>query len=161
MDIKIIASTRIDKFLWAARFYKTRSLATDDIGKGRVKINGLVVKAAREVRAGDCVAMVREGVVCTVDVLQVSEQRGPAPQAHTLYRETERSRCHPAPPAPRTRAEHCARPPHQAPTPRLGRRQTRWRGVRLGRQVERECGRLAVRSTGISDTPLLNLLWAR
>jgi ribosome-associated heat shock protein Hsp15 len=91
MDLKIIASTRIDKFLWAARFYKTRSLATDDIGKGRVKINGLVVKAAREVRAGDSVAMQREGVVCTIEVLQISEQRGPAPQAHTLYRETEAS----------------------------------------------------------------------
>ena len=91
MDIKIIASTRIDKFLWAARFYKTRSLATDDIGKGRVKINGLVVKAARDVRAGDSVAIQREGMVCTIDVLQVSEQRGPAPQAHTLYRETEAS----------------------------------------------------------------------
>ena len=91
MYIKIIASTRIDKFLWAARFYKTRSLATDDIGKGRVKINGLVVKAARDVRAGDCVALQRDGLVCMIDVLQVSEQRGPAPQAHTLYRETEAS----------------------------------------------------------------------
>jgi ribosome-associated heat shock protein Hsp15 len=91
MDIKIIASTRIDKFLWAARFYKTRSLATDEIGKGRVKINGLAVKAARDVRAGDTVALLREGAVCTIEVLQVSEQRGPAPQAQTLYRETEAS----------------------------------------------------------------------
>jgi ribosome-associated heat shock protein Hsp15 len=91
MDIKIVASTRIDKFLWAARFYKTRSLATDDIGKGRVKINGQLVKAAREVRAGDCVAIQRDGLVCSIDVLQVSEQRGPAPQAHTLYCETPAS----------------------------------------------------------------------
>jgi ribosome-associated heat shock protein Hsp15 len=91
MDIKIVASTRIDKFLWAARFYKTRSLATDDIGKGRVKINGQLVKAAREVRPGDNVTVLRDGLVCSIDVLQVSEQRGPAPQAHTLYRETPAS----------------------------------------------------------------------
>jgi ribosome-associated heat shock protein Hsp15 len=91
MDIKIIASTRIDKFLWAARFYKTRSAATDDIGKGRVKINGQLVKASRDVRAGDSVALLREGITCTIDVLQVSEQRGPAPQAHTLYSETPAS----------------------------------------------------------------------
>jgi ribosome-associated heat shock protein Hsp15 len=91
MDIKIVASTRIDKFLWAARFYKTRSLATDDIGKGRVKINGQLVKAAREVRPGDNVTVLRDGLVCSIDVLQVSEQRGPAPQAQTLYRETPAS----------------------------------------------------------------------
>jgi ribosome-associated heat shock protein Hsp15 len=91
MDIKIIASTRIDKFLWAARFYKTRSLATDAIGKGRVKINGQLVKAAREVRAGDNVALQMDGMVCTINVLQVSDQRGPAPQARTLYLETPES----------------------------------------------------------------------
>jgi ribosome-associated heat shock protein Hsp15 len=88
MDIKIVTSTRIDKFLWAARFYKTRSLATTDISKGRVKINGQLVKAAREVRVGDRIAIQRDGMVCTVEVLQVSEQRGPAPQAHLLYCET-------------------------------------------------------------------------
>jgi ribosome-associated heat shock protein Hsp15 len=91
MDLKIIASTRIDKFLWAARFYKTRSLAADDIGKGRVKINDQVVKASREVRAGDCVQLLREGVTTSIDVIQVSEQRGPAPQAQTLYAETPHS----------------------------------------------------------------------
>jgi ribosome-associated heat shock protein Hsp15 len=91
MDLKIVNSTRIDKFLWAARFYKTRSLATDDIGKGRVKINGQLVKAARDVRAGDTVALYRDGLTCTVLVIQVSEQRGPAPQAQTLYQETPES----------------------------------------------------------------------
>jgi ribosome-associated heat shock protein Hsp15 len=91
MDLKIIASTRIDKFLWAARFYKTRSLATDDIGKGRVKINGQLVKASRDVRAGDTIALQREGITCTFDVLQISEQRGGAPQAQTLYQETPAS----------------------------------------------------------------------
>jgi ribosome-associated heat shock protein Hsp15 len=91
MDIKIIASTRIDKFLWAARFYKTRSLASDAIGKGRVKINGQLVKAAREVRAGDSVSVLSDGLICTVNVLQVSDQRGPAAQAQTLYIETPES----------------------------------------------------------------------
>jgi ribosome-associated heat shock protein Hsp15 len=91
MDLKIIASTRIDKFLWAARFYKTRSLAADDIGKGRVKINGQLVKASRDVRAGDTIALQREGITCTFDVLQISEQRGGAPQAQTLYQETPAS----------------------------------------------------------------------
>jgi ribosome-associated heat shock protein Hsp15 len=87
MELKIVPSTRIDKFLWAARFYKTRSLAVDDIGKGRIKINGQAVKAAREVRAGDSVDILRDGITCSFEVLQVSEQRGPAVQAHALYRE--------------------------------------------------------------------------
>jgi ribosome-associated heat shock protein Hsp15 len=91
MELKIVPSTRIDKFLWAARFYKTRSLAVDDIGKGRIKINGQIVKAAREVRAGDNVDILRDGITCSVEVLQVSEQRGPAAQAHTLYQETAQS----------------------------------------------------------------------
>jgi ribosome-associated heat shock protein Hsp15 len=91
MELKIVPATRIDKFLWAARFYKTRSLASEDIVKGRIKVNGLVVKAAREVRAGDRIDLLRDGVACSVGVLQISEQRGPAAQAQTLYRETEQS----------------------------------------------------------------------
>lgn len=91
MELKIVNATRIDKFLWATRFYKTRSLASEDIGKGRIKINGLVAKAAREVHAGDRIDMQQGGTTCSIDVVQVSEQRGPAPQAHTLYRETEAS----------------------------------------------------------------------
>ncbi len=91
MDLKIVPACRIDKFLWATRFYKTRSLASDDIGKGRIKINGLVVKAARDVHAGDHIDLVRDGMICSIDVVQVSEQRGPAAQAQTLYRETGQS----------------------------------------------------------------------
>jgi ribosome-associated heat shock protein Hsp15 len=108
MDLKIVASARIDKFLWAARFYKTRSLASEDIGKGRVKINDQLVKASREVRAGDRITMLHSGVLCSVDVLHISEQRGPAAQAQTLYCETpdsiaareaaiEQRRLHPEP----------------------------------------------------------------
>ena len=82
---------RIDKWLWAARFFKTRSLACDEIDKGRVQVNGATVKPAREVKAGDSVQL-RNGVITrTVTVLGVSDKRGPAPQAALLYQETEAS----------------------------------------------------------------------
>lgn len=83
---------RIDKWLWAARFYKTRSLASEEIGKGRVLVNGQVAKPSREVRAGDLVAMRQGPVTRTVRVLGISNQRGPAPAAQQLYEETEASR---------------------------------------------------------------------
>lgn len=82
---------RIDKWLWAARFYKTRSLATDEIDKGRVAINGQEAKPAREVKAGDTVAIRREGVTRTVVVRGISQVRGPAPVAQQLYEETPES----------------------------------------------------------------------
>src|SRR5687768_11555126 len=82
---------RIDTWLWAARFYKTRSLATDEIDKGRVEINGQEVKPAREVKVGDTVAVRREGVTRTVVVKGVSDVRGPAPVAQQLYEETAES----------------------------------------------------------------------
>ena len=82
---------RIDKWLWAARFFKTRSLATDEIDKGRVSINGQEVKPAREVKVGDTVAVRREGVTRTVLVKGVSDVRGPAPVAQQLYEETAES----------------------------------------------------------------------
>lgn len=82
---------RLDKWLWAARFFKTRSLAADEIGKGRAQVNGQPAKPAREVRVGDQVA-VRQGVVeRTVEVLALSQVRGPASQAQLLYRETDDS----------------------------------------------------------------------
>jgi ribosome-associated heat shock protein Hsp15 len=79
---------RIDKWLWAARFYKTRSLATDEIDRGRVAINGHEVKPAREVKVGDTVSLRREGLTRTVVVKGVSDMRGPAPVAQQLYEET-------------------------------------------------------------------------
>jgi len=82
---------RIDKWLWAARFYKTRSLATDEIGKGRVAINGQSVKASREVKPGDEVSARQGDVTRTVKVLALSDVRGPAPVAQTLYEETSES----------------------------------------------------------------------
>jgi ribosome-associated heat shock protein Hsp15 len=82
---------RIDKWLWAARFYKTRSLATDEIDKGRVSINGQDVKPAREVKVGDTVTLRREGLTRTVLVKGISQVRGPAPVAQQLYEETPES----------------------------------------------------------------------
>jgi ribosome-associated heat shock protein Hsp15 len=82
---------RIDKWLWAARFYKTRSLATDEIDKGRVAVNGQEAKPAREVKVGDTVAVRREGLTRTVVVKGVSDVRGPAPVAQQLYEETPES----------------------------------------------------------------------
>ena len=82
---------RIDKWLWAARFYKTRSLAAEDIGKHRVQVNGDIAKASREVKAGDTVAMRHNATVRTVVVRGLSKQRGPAPAAQLLYEETPES----------------------------------------------------------------------
>ena len=79
---------RIDKWLWAARFYKTRSLAAEEIGKNRVQVNGDVAKASREVKAGDTVALRQGAVQRTVIVRGLSGQRGPAPVAQQLYEET-------------------------------------------------------------------------
>jgi len=85
-------SLRIDKWLWAARFCKTRALAVEEIGKGRVQVNGQVVKPARELRVGDTVALRQGPVSRTVVVRSLSNQRGPAPAAQQLYAETEASR---------------------------------------------------------------------
>ena len=83
---------RLDKWLWAARLYKTRSLAADEVGKGRVSVNGLSTKAARELRPGDRLEL-RQGVVTRVLIVQaLSTVRGPAPVAQTLYEETADSR---------------------------------------------------------------------
>ena len=84
-------SLRIDKWLWAARFYKTRSLAADEIGKGRVQINGQEAKASREVRLGDRVRLRQGAVLREVVVRGISAQRGPAPVAQQLYEETSDS----------------------------------------------------------------------
>ena len=82
---------RIDKWLWAARFYKTRTLATDEIGKGRVQVNGLDVKPAREVHEGELVTLRQGPVMRTVVVRGISGTRGPAPVAQALYEETAES----------------------------------------------------------------------
>jgi len=82
---------RIDKWLWAARFYKTRTLAGEEVARGRVAVNGQEVKPAREVRAGDSVAIRQGAVTRTVVVKALSAMRGPAPVAQQLYEETPES----------------------------------------------------------------------
>ncbi|WCM95039.1 S4 domain-containing protein [Acidovorax sp. NCPPB 2350] len=84
-------SMRLDKWLWCARFYKTRALAVEEIGKGRVTVNGQAAKAARELRCGDTVALRQGQIPRTVVVRGLSGVRGPAPIAQQLYEETAES----------------------------------------------------------------------
>jgi ribosome-associated heat shock protein Hsp15 len=84
-------SVRIDKWLWAARFFKTRALAAHACGLGRIQSNGHPAKAAREVRIGDMLQVTNDSGDFQVEVLLLREVRGPASVAQTLYRETEAS----------------------------------------------------------------------
>ena len=86
-----LPSIRLDKWLWAARFYKTRSLATEEVSKGRIRVNGAEVKPAKEVRVSDEVAMRMPMGMRTVRVQGISGTRGPAPMAQLLYAETAES----------------------------------------------------------------------
>ena len=87
-----MTSVRMDKWLWAARFFKTRSLAGKACELGRVQSNGQLAKPARDVKIGDMVRVANEGGEFLLEVLQLSEVRGSAAVAQTLYRETEASR---------------------------------------------------------------------
>ena len=87
-----MTGVRMDKWLWAARFFKTRTLAQRSCELGRVESNGQRAKAAREVRAGDRLQVKNDSGDFEVEVLVVGEMRGPAAMAQTLYRETEASR---------------------------------------------------------------------
>jgi ribosome-associated heat shock protein Hsp15 len=83
---------RLDKWLWAARFYKTRSLAAEAIAAGHVSVNGERAKAAKALREGDALEIRRAPHVQSVVVKALSERRGPAIEAQKLYEETEESR---------------------------------------------------------------------
>jgi ribosome-associated heat shock protein Hsp15 len=85
-------TVRIDKWLWAARFFKTRALASKACDLGRILFNGQTAKPAREIHVGDRLKITNEGGDFNVEVLQLSEVRGPAAVAQTLYRETDESR---------------------------------------------------------------------
>ncbi|MBS1226774.1 MAG: hsp [Proteobacteria bacterium] len=82
---------RIDKWLWAARFYKTRSLATAAIHAGHVKLNGTTVKPARDLKPGDTLELAIGDAPWTVEVLGLNDQRRPASEAQRLYAETAQS----------------------------------------------------------------------
>src|ERR1017187_3320314 len=83
--------TRIDKWLWAARFFKTRELASKACEMSRITSNGVRAKPAREVRVGDMLHLRNEAAEWEIEILALSQQRGPAAVAQTLYRETEAS----------------------------------------------------------------------
>ncbi|MFZ0283847.1 MAG: RNA-binding S4 domain-containing protein [Terriglobales bacterium] len=87
-----MTSVRMDKWLWAARFFKTRSMAAKACELGRIQSNGQPAKAARDVRIGDMLRVTNAGGDFQVEVLLLSEVRGPAAVAQTLYRETDASR---------------------------------------------------------------------
>ncbi len=112
---------RLDKWLWAARFYKTRSLAVQEIGRGRVSVNDQPAKPSREVAPGDLITICKEDPALHVRVVAVSGVRGPAPTARLLYDETPESI------AARTRAAEMRR---LAPEPALG--------IETGRPTKRD-----------------------
>jgi ribosome-associated heat shock protein Hsp15 len=83
--------TRVDKWLWAARFYKTRSLATQAVDGGQVRLHGERIKPAREVNTGDLLRIRNEGGEFTVRITGIADKRGSASIAQTLYDETPES----------------------------------------------------------------------
>lgn len=87
-----MTSVRIDKWLWAARFFKTRTLASKACELGRIELNGQPVKPARDVRVTDRLRVRNDSGEFQVEILALSDMRGPASVARTLYRETEASR---------------------------------------------------------------------
>ena len=111
-------SVRLDRWLWAARFFKTRAQATNAVKGGRIHLNGQAAKPAKDVRAGDQLELSLGRTRLVVDVLAVSEKRGPAAQAALLYSETADSR------AERERAAELRRLA-PAPAPDLGGRPTK------------------------------------
>lgn len=85
------SSLRLDKWLWAARFFKTRSIASHACDLGRIQVNGQPAKPSREIRVGDRLRIKTPTTELELDVLVLSQIRGPAAVAQTLYRETEES----------------------------------------------------------------------
>lgn len=96
---------RIDKWLWAARFFKTRGLATDEVENGRVLVNAVRVKPAKTIAPGDWLDIRIGQYQFLIEVLALSGKRGPAPEAQKLYRESDESRERRAEIAARLRAE--------------------------------------------------------
>ena len=84
-------SLRVDKWLWAARFFKTRSLASDAVSGGKVKVNDAAIKPAREIKVGDRLDIANSETRWEVTVKALSDKRGPAPEARLLYEESATS----------------------------------------------------------------------
>jgi ribosome-associated heat shock protein Hsp15 len=122
-------SVRIDKWLWAARFFKTRALASKACDLGRIRSNEAEAKPARDVRVGDMLRVKNEGGEFHVEVLAISDVRGPAAVAHTLYRETEESIAQRQREAAERKAmQHYAPLPERRPSKRDRRRIIQFRG---------------------------------
>jgi ribosome-associated heat shock protein Hsp15 len=123
------ARVRIDKWLWAARFFKTRSVAERACELGRIQSNGQQAKPSREVHVGDLLQVKTEGGDFQVEVALLSEMRGPAAVAQTLYRETEASRkLREELAAQRKTMPHFEGAPEGRPSKRDRRRLDRFRG---------------------------------
>lgn len=122
---------RIDKWLWAARFFKTRALAAKACDIGRIRSNELESKPARDVHAGDMLWIKNEGGEFHIEVLGVSDIRGPAAVAQTLYRETEESKIRRQQEAAERKAMQQYAPlPERRPSKRDRRRIIQFRGGR-------------------------------
>ena len=121
---------RIDKWLWAARFFKTRSLAQQAVEGGKIKLNGERVKPAKDVRTGDTLDMLIATQDWTITVRALSDKRGPAPVAQTLYEETPQSIARRAEQsALRKLATEPAQDRHGRPTKRERRHLDHWRDL--------------------------------
>lgn len=124
-----MTGVRIDKWLWAARFFKTRAQAGRACELGRIESNGQTAKPAREVKTGDRLRVKNDGGEFQVEVLALSEMRGPAAVAQTLYRETEESRAARIKAAEERRAmPHFEPAPQGKPSKRDRREMNRFRG---------------------------------
>lgn len=122
-------SVRMDKWLWAARFFKTRAVASRACELGRVQSNGLRAKAAREVRTGDRLRVENEGGIFEIEVLELNETRGPAAVAQKLYLESDASRAARLKAAEERKAmQEFAPLPERRPSKRDRRRIIRFRG---------------------------------
>lgn len=124
-------SVRIDKWLWAARFFKTRALASKACDLGRVLSGGERAKPARVVRVGDRLRIENEGGIWEIDVLLLSEMRGPSAVAQTLYQETDAGRAQRLQVAAEKKAMAALMPlPDRRPSKRDRRRIIQFRGGR-------------------------------
>jgi ribosome-associated heat shock protein Hsp15 len=123
MTIEKIENSRLDKWLWHARFYKTRSLATAAINGGKVRLNAERVKPAHPVRIGDHLSLSLQGVVAEFEVLGLPARRGPSAEALSHYRETAASAERRAKLSEQQRLAHITRPrPDARPDKRERRR---------------------------------------
>ena len=114
---------RVDKWLWAARFFKTRSLAADAVEGGKVQVNSERVKPAKTLKVGDTLAIRIGPYAWTVAVLGLSDRRGPAPEAQKLYSEGEESRLAREAVAAQVRAARPTNPLHKGRPTKKARRE--------------------------------------